>query len=205
LRVPPLLWLVIGPNGAGKTTYYETRIRPKLRTEFVNADRIADERWPTAVAHHALDAALVADALRRELLRAGRSLVAETVFSHPDKLEIVELARTERYQIWVTLVCVESPDLSLARVAERVARGGHDVPGHKIRSRYARMLPQAAIAVRAADRAFVVDNSFLERPLRDVILFESGRITYAARDLPEWARKLFARDLGKRPSRTRRT
>lgn len=199
MRVPPLLWLVIGPNGAGKTTYYETRVQPRLRTEFVNADRIAEERWPNAAARHGLDAALAAEARRRELMQARRSFVAETVFSHPSKLDVLTFARAKGYEIWVTLVCVESAALSVARVAERVARGGHDVPSAKIKTRYRRMLPQATIAVRAADRAFVVDNSFLERPLRDVILFESGRVTYAARDLPKWARKLFARDLRARP------
>src|SRR5207247_56341 len=124
-----------------------------------------------------------------------RSFAAETVFSHPSKLDLVAAARGAGYQIWITLVCVENADLSVARVSERVARGGHDVPNEKVRSRYARMLPLAAIAVRQADRAFVVDNSSVERPLRDVILFESGQMTYRAGELPKWARKLFAGDL----------
>src|SRR6185295_9889279 len=99
------------------------------------------------------------------------------------------------YEIWVSFVGVDSAALAVARVAERVRRGGHPVPEAKIRARYVRQAPLAAAAVRAADRGFVVDNTTLARPLRDVLVFERGRVTFAAADVPAWARRAFAPDL----------
>jgi predicted ABC-type ATPase len=137
----------------------------------------------------------LADARRRSLLEAQRSFVTESVFSHPGRLSLVNDARKTGYQIWVTFVCVEGPELSLARVAERVSRGGHDIPSDKVRARYRRLFPLCAAAVLAADRSYVVDNSSMSAPLRDVMAFERGTLVYVARDLPGWARQAFARPL----------
>lgn len=44
---PPLLILLARPNGAGKTSLYETFLAARFpNLPFVNADRIAAERWP---------------------------------------------------------------------------------------------------------------------------------------------------------------
>ena len=193
---PQLLWLLIGPNGAGKTTYYEHRVRPHLAAEVVNADRIAAAEWPGREVAHGYDAARKAEARRLELLAAGRSFVAETVFSHPSKLDLVREAQQAGYEVWVSFIGLESADLAVARVAERVGAGGHDVPAAKIRERFDRLAPLAVRAVEMADRAFVLDNSDPRRPLRDVLLFERGRCTYVARDLPGWTGRLFAGHLG---------
>lgn len=63
------------------------------------------------------------------------------------------------YELWVSFIVLESDDLAVARVADRVGAGGHDVPPDKIRARFERLAPLAAQAVVLADRAFVVDNS----------------------------------------------
>ncbi len=192
---PPLLWALIGPNGAGKSTYYERKLRPRLAAEFVNADRIAQERWPEDVSARAYDAAREAEARRRALIAARRSLVAETVFSHSSKLQLLRDAAHAGFLVWVTFIYLESSELSVARVAERVARGGHDVPRDKLRARYERMAPLAVEAIALADRGFVVDNSDHRRALRDVLMFERGSLTYAAPDLPAWAQRLFGKHL----------
>jgi predicted ABC-type ATPase len=39
--------LVVGPNGAGKSTFVRLTLAPVLpRSSFVNADLIAQQRWP---------------------------------------------------------------------------------------------------------------------------------------------------------------
>jgi predicted ABC-type ATPase len=75
----------------------------------------------------------LAQALRDEYLRSHRSFVVETVFSHVSKLERVRAARANGFVIMMYHIGVNSPDLSVARVKERVGEGGHDVPEHKIR------------------------------------------------------------------------
>lgn len=186
----PLLWLIIGPNGAGKSTYYRERIEPMLAAEFVNADVIAKERWGSQAAQHAYEAATYAAERRAQLIADRRSFVAESVFSHPSKLDLVAEAVRAGYDLWVTFVCVASPELSVARVQDRVRQGGHDVPADKIRERYVRLQALAKQAILASSRAFIVDNTDPHRPLRDVMLFERGRVVWQADTLPVWAAAL---------------
>ena len=127
----PVAWLLAGINGAGKTTFYERFLRPKLAAEFVNADEIARRRWGERAADHAYDAARLAESRRRVLMATGTSFVAETVFSHPAKLDLVRDLRKLGYRVHLVYVHVPLP-LARRRVTTRVALGGHDVPARKI-------------------------------------------------------------------------
>lgn len=188
----PFLWLLVGPNGGGKSTYYQRVVATHVRAPFVNADLIARGRWPRTYRRHAYEAARLAEATRLALLRARSSLVAETVFSHPSKLDLVKTAKAAGYTVWVTYVGLGSPDLAVARVGQRLREGGHPVPPDKVRSRYANLQANVRASVALADRLAVVDNSEKGRALRDVLLFERGELAWRARDLPEWAAEQFA-------------
>lgn len=189
--VPPLLWLVIGPNGAGKSSFYDHRIAPRLRVEFINANRISAEMLGAIDPSHAYEAARIATARRRSLLASGRSMVFETVFSHPSKLAFAEEALARGYELRVSLIVLDSPDRCVDRVARRVRRGGHPVPELKIRQRFARMLPLAISAARLAGRAWIYDNSSSEFPFRQVMSLASGSVVYRADPLPDCIRGAF--------------
>jgi predicted ABC-type ATPase len=187
----PFLWVLAGPNGAGKTTYYQRKIEPILKLEFVNADLIARARWGAKAESHAYDAAAIGRAQHRDLIKGHRSFVAETVFSHPSKVDLIRTAKEHGYVVWLTFIYLESDDLAVARVRERVEQGGHDVPVEKIRNRYGRLPEIVKQAIRSADKTFVVDNSYVDRAFRDVLVFERGNLIYKATDLPRWTRRVF--------------
>ena len=92
-------------------------------------------------------------------------------------------------------VNVRSPELSVARVACRVRRGGHDVPEAKIRERYDRNQQLIRLAVLGADRAFVYDNSIIGRPPRLLVELRGGCVCRRAERIAAWAGKLYAREL----------
>jgi len=161
-----LLDLVVGPNGAGKSTVVRIFIQPHTpNAVFVNADVIARERWPDAPEEHSYEAARIAGRTREQLIREGRSFIAETVFSHPSKLELIRGAKAAGYTVALHVVLVD-PDMSVARVAARVVAGGHDVPEEKIRGRHERLAPLVCEAIALADEAFVYDNTRIEGPRR---------------------------------------
>lgn len=191
----PSLVLLAGPNGAGKSTLYQTRVAPSFAGPFVNADIIQrDElRDPSMAASY--EAARIAEARRTELLEARRSFVTETVFSHPSKLDVVRNARVRGYVVIVMHVGVDGADLSVGRVRTRTEEGGHDVPEDKIRDRYARGQPLIRQAVLQADRGMVFDNSRLNRPPRQMLVFAAGRLVSAAATLPRWILTTYAADL----------
>lgn len=180
----PVLHLLAGPNGAGKSTLAERVLIPVLGLEFVNADVLAAARWPGEESAHAYEASRLAARRREQLLAERRSFVTETVFSHTSKVDLVRAAVTQGYlvHLHVLLVPVE---LSVARVADRVRRGGHPVPEEKIRQRHARLWELVAVAARDVDRVTFYDNTSASHPFREVARLDRGRLVGSA-SWPAW-------------------
>jgi predicted ABC-type ATPase len=157
--------LVVGPNGAGKSTLVQEILAPlRPGVLFVNADLIAGERWPNDPESHAYEAAEIAEATRSALIRDGREFIAETVFSHPSKVDLVDEALAAGYFVALQVLMLPE-DLAVARVANRVHHGGHGVPINKIRERYQRLWANVALAAERASSAVFWDNSTLDGPL----------------------------------------
>lgn len=180
-----VLHILAGPNGAGKTTLAERLLQPTLYLPFINADRIAAERWPEDTEAHAYKAARVADSQRRDLMNSRRSFITETVFSHPSKTDLVRQASRLGYQIHLHVILVPL-ELTLARVDERVTAGGHSVPREKIMDRYHRLWQHVEDARAIADITQVYDNTTARSPFRIVAEYDRGRLLYA-REWPAWA------------------
>ncbi|MCX5043498.1 zeta toxin family protein [Aldersonia sp. NBC_00410] len=171
--------LVVGCNGAGKSTFVALTLAPLLPgCAFVNADEIAKKRWPTDTAAHSYDAARIAAETRIRLIGSGRSFIAETVFSHPSKLELVAQAHEHGYTVALHALIVPE-DLAVERVRYRVQAGGHPVPEDKIRQRYHRLWALVANAILCCDCATVYDNSSATGP-RIVAQFNDGDVVGAA-------------------------
>jgi predicted ABC-type ATPase len=176
--------LVVGPNGAGKSTFIELTLAPLLRgSVFVNADEIAKQRWPDDPATHAYDAAQIAADTRDKLIELHRSFIAETVFSHPSKLKLIEAAQAAEYSVVVHVLLIPE-ELAVQRVSHRVSAGGHNVPENKIRQRYQRLWPLVATAMTRSDTATVYANSTLKGP-RIVAQVSGGQII-GSPDWPVW-------------------
>jgi predicted ABC-type ATPase len=173
--------LIVGPNGAGKSTFAQEVLSEQLPgVLFVNADLIAAERWPADPERHAYDAAKVAEATRAALIESGRQLIAETVFSHPSKLTLIDQAHAAGYFVALHVLMVPE-SLTVRRVAARVERGGHSVPENKIRERYQRLWPLVAVAAEKVESAVFWDNSTLEGP-KLVAELANGQLLA----LPKW-------------------
>lgn len=177
--------LVVGPNGAGKSTFVENVLAPlRPGVPFVNADVIAATRWPDDPAGHAYDAARVAAATRDAMIEMGLPFIAETVFSHESKLQLITSARASGYYVSLHLLLVPE-ELAVERVAHRVMAGGHAVPEVKIRERYARLWPLVVSAIQMANAAHVFDNSRPNGP-DEVAAFALGHPAGPWR-WPKWA------------------
>ena len=187
----PVLHVLAGPNGAGKSTFVARVLQPVTHLPFVNADEIAAERWPGEELEHAYHASRAAADLRRRMLARGESFITETVFSHHSKVALVTQAVALGYLVNLHVMLVPA-DLAVARVAERVRRGGHQVPEAKIRERYARLLNLIVEARALADRSTFYDNSRAKMPFRVVATYERGRLVGEA-DWPAWTPTVLTR------------
>lgn len=176
--------LVVGCNGAGKSTFVALTLAPLLpASPLVNADEIARQRWPANSAAHAYEAADIAAKTRSHLLTLGKSFIAETVFSHPSKLELIDEARTHEYTVVLHVVIIPE-ELAVRRVRYRVRAGGHDVPEDKIRQRYQRLWGLVAQAFPRCDHVTAYDNSASTGP-RIVAQFTDGYLVGEA-NWPSW-------------------
>ncbi len=193
--------LIVGPNGAGKSTFVEFVLadaRPGV--PFVNADIIAAERWPDDPLSHGYEASQAAAAIRDALLANHESFIAETVASHPSKVDLVRRAAAAGYHVHLIVVAVPE-EYSVARVGLRVAAGGHDVPEDKIRARWQRLWTNVTEMIELAASAEVFDNS---GPGPETIaVFVGGHIVGRAR-WPAWAPAALTARWEPQPPRLRR-
>ena len=138
---PPRLAVIAGPNGAGQSTAAPALMRDLLRIEqFVNADAIAQGMSgfdPDAVAIAAGRAML---ARLHELAAARRDFAFETTLASRSFAPWIAELRESGYQFALVFLWLPSPEIAIARVAQRVASGGHHVPASTIRRRFDRGL-----------------------------------------------------------------
>jgi predicted ABC-type ATPase len=181
--------LVVGPNGAGKSTFVRLVLAPILSdVPFVNPDAIAIARWPEEPEVHAYEAMAIAVETRSALIARGDSFIAESVFSHESKLDLIREARDAGYTVAMHVLLVPE-EMAVLRVARRVRFGGHDVPEEKIRARYQRLWPLVSDGITFAHSATVWDNSLHEGPVM-VANFANG-VVFGRPSWPLWTPSVF--------------
>src|SRR5262249_59630799 len=99
-------------------------------------------------------------------------------------------ARGLGFVVLLVYIGLGGPALSVARVMQRVARGGHGVPDAKLHARFPRVLANLRAAIPLVDEAFLFDNSSHDEPYRPVPVYESGALVSRHGPPPRWARGL---------------
>lgn len=90
---------------------------------------------------------------------------------------------------------LNSPELHIQRVANRVSRGGHDIPEHRIRERWASSIDNMLGLVPKASEIHLYDNSLpiakgKPKAKRLIVLKEGKLVGKIYKDMPEWAKPL---------------
>lgn len=159
------LYIIAGCNGAGKTTASMT-ILPKslLVKEFVNADEIAKGLSPL----NPEGAAIAAGRLMLEridyLMDRGESFSIETTLATRSYINLVHCAQAKEYMVHIIFFWLHTPQNAIDRVAERVRKGGHNIPTDIIiRRYYAGIRNLFNIFMNAVDVWTIYDNSVQPR------------------------------------------
>lgn len=161
------LYIISGPNGAGKTTASYT-VLPKILQckEFVNADEIARGLSPFNQESVAIEAGRLMLKRISELLRRNESFSIETTLSTRSYFRLVEEAHSQGYDVTLLYFWLKSPQQAIERVAERVAKGGHDIPKDTIIRRYWEGLDNLfKIYMPIVDTWILVNNSETPRSI----------------------------------------
>jgi predicted ABC-type ATPase len=131
------LYIISGCNGAGKTTASYTVLPEVLDCkEFVNADEIARGLSPFNPESVAIEAGRLMLQRIEDLLSKEESFSIETTLATKSYINLVRRAQEKGYTVRLLFFWLNSPDLALQRIAERVAKGGHNIPEPIVRRRY---------------------------------------------------------------------
>ena len=162
------LYIISGCNGAGKTTASYTVLPDILHCkEFVNADEIARGLSPFNPNSVAIEAGRLMLKRIEYLLERNESFSVETTLATKSYINLVRRAQKKGYKVSVLFFWLNSPDLALLRVAERVAKGGHDIPEMIVRRRYVAGIRNLfSLFMSEVDYWGIYDNS--ESPRRQV-------------------------------------
>jgi predicted ABC-type ATPase len=137
MSVPRIL-IIAGPNGAGKTTFAREFLPNEAGCPvFVNADLIAAGLAPFAPETAAVHAArLMLQEIGRHFA-ARTSFAFETTLSGRGYLRQIEQWQAAGYRVKLIFLQLASAEEAIARVAQRVRQGGHDIPDAVVRRRFA--------------------------------------------------------------------
>ncbi|MBL8988641.1 MAG: AAA family ATPase [Gemmatimonadetes bacterium] len=162
----PLVVVVAGPNGAGKSTTAPSLLQDALAvSEFVNADAIAAGLSAFRPESMAVAAGRLMLGRIRALAMARVDFAFETTLASKTFAPRLKRLRESSYRFHLAFLSLPSPDLAVARVAERVRLGGHDVPESVIRRRFVSGLRNLfGLYLDLADTWQVFDNSTLAAP-----------------------------------------
>ena len=148
----PMILVFAGPNGSGKSTITQFF---DIIGEYTNADNIV-----AATGMSNKEAAELVNKKRYAAIEEKRNFTFETVLSSHYNLDILKKAKENGYFIKCIFVLTVAPSVNVARVAARVASGGHGVDTDKIVSRYNKSLGNIKELLGICDIMHVYDNTF---------------------------------------------
>ncbi|CAG0991181.1 hypothetical protein BURK2_02396 [Burkholderiales bacterium] len=133
----PRIIIIAGPNGAGKTTFAREFLPNEAGCPiFVNADLIAAGLSPFAPELAAVKAArLMLEAIAGHAARR-ESFAFETTLAGRGYCSMIPKWQQRGYTIKLIFLALPHVEFALARVAARVAQGGHNISEIVVRRRF---------------------------------------------------------------------
>jgi predicted ABC-type ATPase len=165
--------IIAGPNGAGKTTFArEYLVKEADCPDFINVDLIAAGLSPFDPGRASIRAGRIMLSEIERRVRKGDSFAFETTLSGHLYAKLIPQWRKDSYRLKIIFLSLPNSDVAIARVAARVAQGGHDIPSAVVRRRFDSGLRNFRdVYQRLVDRWEWYDNS--DRPPR--LISEAGQ------------------------------
>ena len=185
------LYIIAGPNGAGKTTFAREFLPNYIEClEFVNADLIASGLSPFSPEHVAIRAGSLLLERIHFLADRGTDFGFETTLSGKGYVRLLKDLKNRGYRIYLYFLWVDNVDIALERVADRVRRGGHNVPEKIVRRRFKRGLPNLFNLYRPLLDLWAIFDNSTDHPVmiaceedRDLEIIDSVLFSKLSKDM----------------------
>ena len=173
----PKFYIISGCNGSGKTTASYTLLPDLLNCrEFVNSDEFAKSLSPFDPGAASVTASRYMLMKINYLLDRRADFAVETTLATRSLLQIVLQAKKLGYETTILYFWLNSPELAIERVRDRVSSGGHNIPDSVVRRRYVMGLQYLFDTyIPVMDHWVLADNS---KPPFSVVAEGADGVTY---------------------------
>lgn len=175
--------IIGGVNGVGKSSF--TGVLKERSTDLgviVDVDRITAE-----LGGNALTGGKAALRKIRECIERGVSFTQETTLSGYKTEATAKQVKDMGYHVRLFYIGLDSAEESLARIENRVKRGGHDIPSDDVVRRFAGRWEAVAKVLPYCDEAEFYDN---ENGFTLVAEYRNGELRTIGSRVPRWLEEL---------------
>jgi predicted ABC-type ATPase len=131
------LYIIAGPNGSGKTTLAKELIEED-GLDFLNADEIAKSINPQDIPKAYMQAGREFFKRLDEILIERKSVIVETTLAGKYHNRVIERFKRDGYEVELHFIFLDSPQICIERIKNRVSKGGHNVPDDDVVRRFFR-------------------------------------------------------------------
>ena len=180
-----LYTIIGGVNGCGKSS-----LTGALKAERSDLGLIIDVDKLAAQLGSPVEGGKAAVRKIDECLDKGISFTQETTLSGARTERTIRRAKERGYTIRLYYIGLDTMEESLGRIANRVAKGGHDIPKEDVERRFQSRFADVLRVLPYCDEArfFDNDNGFVE-----VAEYRNGELIPRVSNPPRWLLELMGR------------
>lgn len=180
-----LYTIIGGVNGCGKSS-----LTGALKAERSDLGLLIDVDKLAAQLGSPVEGGKAAVRKIDECLEKGISFTQETTLSGARTERTIRRAKERGYTIRLYYIGLDTMEESLGRIANRVAKGGHDIPKADVERRFSTRFADVLRVLPYCDEArfFDNDNGFVE-----VAEYRNGELIPRVSNPPRWLLELMGR------------
>ncbi len=178
----PIYTIIGGVNGSGKSSL--TGSLKYQRTDLgriIDVDKLAKEHGGF------VEGGKIAIQLQAQYIKAGISFTQETTLSGQRPARAARQAKDAGYTVRLYYVGISSAEEAFQRIANRVRKGGHDIPAEDVYRRYQERYEALAAVLPYVDEGTFFDN---ENGFVEVAEYRNGELLCIGDYRPAWLEEL---------------
>jgi predicted ABC-type ATPase len=135
------IYIIAGPNGAGKTTFAREFLPNYAHCpNFINSDLIAQGLAPFSPETANIKAGKLVLEQIHDYANQQIDFAFETTLSGKTYFSMLKNLKEKGYKLNLFYLWIPNTKLAIARVNQRVAEGGHNVPAEDVKRRFKRSI-----------------------------------------------------------------
>jgi len=184
--------IIAGVNGVGKSSFLGARTNLEQDELRIDVDKIAAENNISNI-----EAGKIALKKIDEAIKNGESFTQETTLSSHQIVQTIKKAKENGYNVNLYYIGVNSADEAIKRIANRVLKGGHDIPKEDVIRRYDKQKENIKKVLNLVDNIYFYDSengfswfALYSDGVANTMLNEKLKIAFN-KELPRWYKEIF--------------